>query len=78
MATGCTAKNPTTCKVHGMGGSLERLEIDKAKAIRTENFAEQYNLQKQIDALKDEDPDIPQDFKANFFGKLGQKLFIKK
>jgi hypothetical protein len=60
-----------------MGGAVERLEIDKAKAIRTADFATQYKIQQEIDSLKDEDPNASPE-KANFFGKLGQKFFNKK
>ena len=49
MASICRAKNPATCRTHGMGGPVERLEIDKAKAMREGDYKTQYKIQQKID-----------------------------
>jgi hypothetical protein len=77
MATICRAKDPTKCKVHGLGGSVQQLELDKAKAIRKGDFKSQFEIQRKIDSLSDTDPNAEQNPKASFFGKLGGKLFRK-
>lgn len=76
MATVCRAKNPSTCRTHGMGGSVERLEIDKNKAIKAGDYEAQFKIQQKIDSLHDENPEGSPE-KASFFGELGWKLFKK-
>lgn len=76
MSRKCQAKNPATCRTHGMGGPVERLEIDKAKAIREGDYKAQFEIQQKIDKYKDEAPEEAQE-KAGFFGDLGWKLFKK-
>lgn len=76
MSRKCQSKNPTTCKVHGMGGEVQLLEIEKNKAIREGDLKNQYKIQQKIDSLKDGNSEESQE-KASFFGDLGWKLFKK-
>ena len=76
MSRKCQAKNPATCRTHGMGGPVERLEIDKAKAMREGDYKAQFEIQQKIDKYKDETPEETPE-KASFFGDLGWKLFKK-
>lgn len=59
-----------------MGGPVERLEIDKAKAMREGDYKAQFKIQQKIDKYKDDSPEETPE-KASFFGDLGWKLFKK-
>lgn len=76
MASVCRAQNRATCRTHGMGSPVERLELEKAKAISQGDFRTQYEIQQKIDKYQDESPEGTGN-KAGFFGEMGWKLFKK-
>lgn len=76
MASVCRAQNRATCRTHGMGSPVERLELEKARAMSQGDFRTQYEIQQKIDKYQDESPEGTGN-KAGFFGEMGWKLFKK-
>lgn len=54
MATQCRAKNPTSCRVHGNGGMLERLTALNEDAFRDNDVLLYMTTRDQIEALNDD------------------------
>lgn len=58
MATQCRAKNPSTCRMHGSGGMVERLESISEEAYRDNDVILYMKTREQLEALSD-DSDTP-------------------
>lgn len=54
MATQCRAKNPTSCRVHGNGGMLERLTAMNEEAFTNNDVLLYMTTRDQIEALNDD------------------------
>lgn len=75
MARKCQSKNPSQCKIHGMGGKEEQLNLALAKAMDQQDFSKAVELRKQIDSLIDTDTaKAMEEEKQSFFSKLTSRF----
>lgn len=54
MANKCKARNPNTCRIHGKGGEVERLQKIATTASRSGNMSLYMSTRAEIDALTDD------------------------
>lgn len=54
MATQCRAKNPSSCRMHGSGGMLERLEATAEEAYTNNDVLLYMKTREQLDALSED------------------------